>query len=180
MGFPGEFEMGLYKKRARLASDDAPKSNLCKTTCIDNGDIFCVNKNDLKSNPVCCPKDCADPDNDNKNACSNTLTALGNHVCSDEFSTARDEFKYLLCPREEMESHCGEDKLIKFDLEKDKLQETKTFNVPWYKPYSLLYPLSDSPTYKFEKQGVCNYVFMMPDNAGTSSSMTITFKGSEA
>lgn len=42
-----------------------------------------------------------------------------------------------------------------------------------------MYPLSDSPTYKFEKQGVCNYVFMMPDNAGTSSSMTITFKGSE-
>lgn len=119
MGFPGEFEMGLYKKRARLASDDAPKSNLCKTTCIDNGDIFCVNKNDLKSNPVCCPKDCADPDNDNKNACSNTLTALGNHVCSDEFPTARDEFKYLLCPQEEMEKHCGEDKLIKFDLEKD-------------------------------------------------------------
>jgi hypothetical protein len=67
MGFPGEFEMGLYKKRARLEEQKAPESNLCKVTCIDRGDVFCVNKKDLKSNPVCCPKECEDPDNDNKN-----------------------------------------------------------------------------------------------------------------
>lgn len=103
MGFPGEFEMGLYKQKARLAEQKAEESNLCKVTCIDNGDTFCVNKNDLTSNPVCCPKECEDPDNDNKNACSGTLKALGTHVCSDEFTDARDEFKYLLCPREDME-----------------------------------------------------------------------------
>lgn len=179
MGFPGEFEMGLYKKKARDATLEANNANLCKTTCIDKGDVFCVNANDLESNPVCCPKECEDPDNNNKNQCSHALTTLGSHVCSDQFPKARDEFKYLLCPREDMDSRCGDDKVIKFDLSKDKLEDTMTFNVPWYKPYSLLYPLSTSPTYKFEKQAICNYVFMMPDDAGSSSSITITFKASD-
>lgn len=116
MGFPGEFETGLYKKKARLASDNAPNSNLCKATCIDNGDVFCVSKDDLKSNPVCCPKDCEDPQKADVNSCSNTLKALGGHVCSDEFPDARDEFKYLLCPREDMDSLCGETKVVKYDI----------------------------------------------------------------
>lgn len=171
--------MGLYKKKARDATLEANNANLCKTTCIDKGDVFCVNANDLESNPVCCPKECEDPDNNNKNQCSHALTTLGSHVCSDQFPKARDEFKYLLCPREDMDSRCGDDKVIKFDLSKDKLEDTMTFNVPWYKPYSLLYPLSTSPTYKFEKQAICNYVFMMPDDAGSSSSITITFKASD-
>lgn len=95
--------MGLYKKKSRLKEQNAANSNMCKQTCIDVGDTFCVSKEDLTSNPVCCPKDCEDPDNDNKNACSETLKALKTHVCSDEFPDGRDEFKYMLCPREDME-----------------------------------------------------------------------------
>lgn len=43
------YETGIYFRRSRLASDNAPNSNRCKKNCIDKGDIFCVNKNDLES-----------------------------------------------------------------------------------------------------------------------------------
>lgn len=74
---------------------------------------------------------------------------------------------------------CGNEKVFKLDLSKDKLADTITHSVPWYKPYSLKYPDSSSPTYEFNKLAVCNYVFMMPNEAGSGSSITVTFKGSE-
>lgn len=100
-------------------------------------------------------------------------------MCSDEFPDARDEFKYLLCPHEEMEPYCGKDKVFKLDLSKDKLSDSITYSVPWFKPYSLLYPLSSKPVYEFNKLGVCSYAFMFPNDAGSSSSITVTFRGSE-
>lgn len=51
--------------------------------------------------------------------------------------------------------------------------------MPWYKPYSFRTPLSSSPTYKFEQRAVCNYAFVMPAEAGTGSSLTISFNPSE-
>jgi len=48
MGFSAEgYDTGLYFKKQRLAKDNAPNSNRCKVNCIDQGDIFCVDKNDL-------------------------------------------------------------------------------------------------------------------------------------
>lgn len=42
-----------------------------------------------------------------------------------------------------------------------------------------MYPLSSKPVYDFSKKAICNYVFMMPNEAGSSSSITVTFQGSE-
>lgn len=176
MGQPGDFSKGLYQEKSRLISKKAPNSNLCKTTCIDRGDIFCVNKNDLKSDPVCCPKECGDESKGVKNQCSNTLITLGKHICTDQFTQARDEFKYLVCPPEEMESSCGTDKIIEFDLEKDN-QITKKFQVKWTKPFQDIFSTNFEPVFNFEKQAVCSYVIKMPKNAGSGSSITVTFFG---
>jgi len=78
-----------------------------------------------------------------------------------------------------MESDCGKDKVFKLDLSKDKLEDTITYNVPWYKPYSLMYPDNAGPTYNFKKLAVCSYAFVFPAEAGSSSAMTISFKGSD-
>jgi len=64
---------GNFNGRKRLVSDEAPESNLCKTTCIDRGDIFCVNKKDLISDPVCCPRKCNDPNKGGVNECAEAL-----------------------------------------------------------------------------------------------------------
>lgn len=178
MGFSAQgFDTGLYLKRSRLSKDNAPNSNRCKVNCIDQGDIFCVDKYDLKSKPVCCPQECNDPDNNNVNMCSATLKALGSHVCSDQFTASRDEFKYLLCPRENMDDQCGE-KVHKFDVVKDKKTEIK-ITAPWYKPGDPNNPSKDFALYKFDKQGICNYAFIMPDDAEIDSSFEIKFVGSD-
>lgn len=175
MAFEGD-GAGLYKKRSRLQIEQAPQSNLCKATCLDRGDVFCVDKKDLMSNPICCPKECEDPNKNGVNQCSQILKQTKSHVCSDQFTKAREEFKYLLCPREDMEQLCG-DKIIKFDFEKDN-KKTFKYSVPWYLPGSEQND-GDFPIYKFNRKGICNYVFIMPSNVAVDSSFEISFKGSE-
>jgi hypothetical protein len=77
-----------------------------------------------------------------------------------------------------MEDACGKDKVMNFDLSKDSLENTITHSVPWYKPYSLKYPDEANPVYEFERLAVCNYVFVFPEGADTSSAITATFRGS--
>lgn len=165
---------GLYGLRRRLSSDP-PESNLCASTCLDVGDVFCVNKNDLQSDPVCCPKECAG--DDGVNQCAKSLSAL-NHVCSDSFvnsDKARDEFKYMLCPREGMDEQCGT-KITRFDLDKDN-NKVFTFAAP-----RVLTTVGGSTTadFKFKAQSICNYVFIMPEGAAPGvSGFEIAFRGTD-
>lgn len=81
----------------------------------------------------------------------------------------------MLCPRENMEDQCGK-KIHKFDA-KDKTKELK-FSAPWYKPGDVANNPGLFPLFKFDKLGVCNYVFIMPDNVEIDSSFTLKFEGS--
>lgn len=127
------FEGGTYTFAKRPSAENAENSNLCKSTCIDRGDVFCVSKKDLTSFPACCPKECEEGGD---NVCSKALKSIGDYVCSDQITLARDEMKYLLCPpNKEMQPTCGT-KFIKFDSVKDK-SATKTFSAPWYPAGSL-------------------------------------------
>lgn len=81
----------------------------------------------------------------------------------------------MLCPREDMESVCG-DKIIKYDFEKDNNKVFK-YSVPFFAPQTEE-NLGDFPVYKFNRKGICNYVFIMPDKVALDSSFEIKFKGS--
>lgn len=84
--------------------------------------------------------------------------------------------KYVLCPRENMNDQCGK-KVHKFDVN-DKKKEY-VFNAPWYKPRDKVNNPTDFPVYKFDRLGLCNYVFVMPDNAEIDSSFEIKFNGGD-
>lgn len=75
-----------------------------------------------------------------------------------------------------MNEICG-NKIIKFDLEKDNNKVLK-YHVPFYPPQTAENP-GDFPEFKFNRKGICNYVFIMPDNVAIDSSFEINFKGSE-
>lgn len=159
------FDGGTFGAEKRPSADKAEFSNLCKSTCIDKGDVFCVSKSDLTSLPACCPKTCEDPGDSNENACSKTLKGLGDHICSDQISLARDEMKYLLCPpNDNMKDICGT-KYVKFDTVKDK-ESKYTFKSPWYPAGSLDAPaLSLTEQYTFPKFAICSYAFVIPEDA---------------
>lgn len=76
-----------------------------------------------------------------------------------------------------MDQACG-DKIIKFDLEKDNNKVFK-YSAPFYEPFSEQNP-GDFPVYKFDRKGLCNYVFIMPENVAIGSSFELRFKGAGA
>jgi hypothetical protein len=53
-----------------------------------------------------------------------------------------------------------------------------TFKAEWFKPNSFFNP-SAQPAYQFPRQSLCNYVFVMPEDAADGSSFDIVFKGSD-
>lgn len=77
-----------------------------------------------------------------------------------------------------MEDLCGK-KVHKFDAIDDK-SKTITLRAPWYKPRDSWFNPTDFPLYTFKKLGICNYVFIMPENAAYDSSFQFTFKGWDA
>jgi len=74
-----------------------------------------------------------------------------------------------------MDEKCAGPKIVKFDVEKDNNKVLK-YSVPFYPPDTPENPTA-FPVYGFDKQGLCNYVFIMPDNAALGSSFEIKFKG---
>ena len=67
--------------------------------------------------------------------------------------------------------------MIKFDLDNDA-DNTTTYGISWYRARS---EKNDSPfnQYNFPIQGLCSYVFIMPEDAAPGSFIEVSFNGSD-
>lgn len=129
---------------------------------------MCVSKDDLQSQPVCCPAQCKVG---STNLCTEALATT--HICSDHpsLAKARDELVHTLCPRTpDQAAVCGK-KVHKFTTED---AGEVNFRAPWLEAFTDANP-SGTPFGRFPKDGLCNYVFIMPPDAGPGSTFMIRF-----